>query len=152
MPQSETTPIADDEWLLRRVASVRFRDGKSPLISPNTFEPLQPGPKVHYPDLDGISLFRAVCLQTPQDVLATMNPDRAGEFGIVRIPVSLIYSLGMTITIRPDPLILGHVTIPELNAENFARHRDQCRLFMHQLAAIASDPANILLRPTSRVS
>ena len=152
MPKSELDPVADDEWLLRRVASVRFRDGKIPLVSPNAFEPLLPGPKVRQPDFDGISFYRIACLNHPNEILATMTPSRMQETGIVRVPVLLVRSLGMTISIRPAPSILGHVTIPELDVANFAQNRNQCRILMNAFAAVASEPANILLRPTPRAS
>jgi hypothetical protein len=87
--KSETDPITDDEWLLRRVRIEKFRTDKVPLISPNAFEPRVKG---RDPDTDGISLYRAACLADPSEVLATIAPERMHEYGIVRIPVSLLAS------------------------------------------------------------
>jgi hypothetical protein len=88
----EGDPIADDEWLLRRVWWERFRSNNTPIISPNAFEPRTGGRE---PDLDGISLYRAACVSDPNEVLATVAADKRPKYAIVRIPVSLVRSLGL---------------------------------------------------------
>ena len=102
--------------LLRRVRVERFRNAKTPIISPNTFEPRCKGRDI---DADGISFYRAACLASPIDILATVAPDQIPNYGIVRIPVSLLASLGLTVRISPDERIRGHVVIPELNAADY---------------------------------
>src|SRR5262245_57855881 len=104
----ETEPIADDEWLLRRVRLEKFRTDKTPIISPNAFEPRVKG---RDPDTDGISLYREACLADPSEALATVPPDRLHEYGIVRIPVSFIRSLDLSVAVSQDERIKGHVVI-----------------------------------------
>jgi hypothetical protein len=92
--KDETDPIADDEWLLRRVRIEKFRTDKNPVISPNAFEPRIKG---RDPDTDGISFYRAACLNDPSEVLATIASERRHEYGIVRISVSLLKSLQLSV-------------------------------------------------------
>jgi hypothetical protein len=144
----ETDPIADDEWLLRRVRVERFRTDKTPIISPNAFEPRLPGPKVRDPDTEGISLYRQACLASPEDVLGTVAEDKRHGYGIVRIPVSLLRTLNLTIVIRQDSRILGHVVIPELNATAYAADKAPFTPTLLRLAEAASEDANIVRRPS----
>jgi hypothetical protein len=142
--KSETEPVTDDEWLLRRIRFENIREGKTPLISPRTFEPRVSG---RDPDSDGISLYRLSCLNSPEEILTTADPARIEEYGIVKIPVSLIRELGLTISIQPDERIKGHVTIPELSASNFKANKTTLKLVTDQFSLTASDPANMLIRP-----
>jgi hypothetical protein len=144
----ETEPIADDKWVLRRVRVERFRTDKTPIISPNAFEPRLPGTKVRDAGTEGIRLYREVCLAARKDILATVAESRRLEYGIVRIPVSLLKTLNLTVEIRRDPRVLGHVIIPELKAADYAL--DQARLTPIQLrlATVASEDENIVEYPT----
>ena len=144
----ETDPIADDEWLLRRVRVERFRTDKTPIISPNAFEPRLPGPKVRDPDTEGISLYRQECLASPEAILGTVDEDKRHAYGIVRIPVSLLRTLNLTIEIRQDTRILGHVVIPELNATAYTADKASFTPTLLRLAEAASEDANILRRPS----
>ena len=69
--KSETDPITDDEWLMRRVRIERFRDDKTPFILPGAFEPRIKGRE---PDIDGISLYREECLANPEEILSAVIP------------------------------------------------------------------------------
>ena len=147
--KTESEPVSDDEWLLRRIRFEQFRPSKSPLVSPKAFRPRTEGRE---PDRDGISLYRLSCVSDFPEILTFIDPDKRLEYGIVQIPVLLIYSLGMTVSIRPDARISGHVIIPELNDSTLKSELFRLTPIMARLAAIASDPANILLRPSPRVS
>lgn len=140
----ETDPITDDEWLLRRVRVERFRTDKTPMISPNAFEPRLRGRDV---DTDGISLYRQACLASPEDILAPVPEDKRHEFGIVRVPVSLIKSLGLSVEIRQDHRVPGHVVIPELNASAYEAHKAKFTPIKLRLAEVASEEPNILRYP-----
>lgn len=62
----ESSPIADDEWLLRIVFEDRFYpEGVG--LSPRTFEPRDG----RSPDTDGISLFREACLSDASEIRFT---------------------------------------------------------------------------------
>lgn len=146
--KAETDPITDDEWLLRRVRVEKFRTDTTPIISPNAFEPRLPGPKVRDPDIDGISLYREACLMAAEDILATVVEDRRNEYGIVRIPVTLLSHLNLSVQSRPDSRILGHVVIPELNAAAYEADKARFIPIKQQLAAVASEEGNIVRSPT----
>jgi hypothetical protein len=141
----ETDPIADDEWLLRRVRVERFRTDNTPIISPNAFEPRVTGRDI---DRDGISLFREACLSAATDILVTVAAEKRHENGIVRIPVSLLFDLKLTVVSSPDPRILGHVVIPELNAEAYQKDKARFTIIKLRLAEVASELANIVHRPS----
>jgi hypothetical protein len=141
----ETDPITDDEWLLRRVRVERFRNDKTPIISPNAFEPRVKGRDI---DHDGISLYREACLSSATDILATVSAERVHEYGIVRIPVSLLLSLRLSVQSRPDARILGHVVIPELNAATYEANKASFTPIKERLAVVASEEGNIMHRPS----
>lgn len=142
--KSEDDPITDDEWLLRRVRVEQFRTDKLPIISPNAFEPRIKG---RDPDADGISLYRAACLDDPAEVLATIASERRHEFGIVRIQVSFLKSLNLTVLSKPDERVKGHVVIPQLNSSDYESDRSRFTRYKLQLATEASKDENILRRP-----
>ncbi|HWG41353.1 MAG TPA: hypothetical protein VN688_01110 [Gemmataceae bacterium] len=140
----ETDPITDDEWLLRRVPVNRFRTDEVPIISPNAFEPRIKG---RDPDTDGISLYRAACLADPCEVLATIAPERQHECGIVRIAVSSLRSLQLSVKSKPDDRIKGHVVIPELNSVDYASDKSRFTPIKERLAVMASADENIVKQP-----
>jgi hypothetical protein len=144
MMKSETDPITDDEWLLRRVRVEKFRTDRVPAISPNAFEPRVKG---RDPDTDGISLYRAACLADPAEVLANVAPERRHEYGIVRVPVALLKSLGLSVQSTPDDQIKGHVSIPELNAAAYDAEKALFTPIKDKLAAEASKDDNIVRQP-----
>jgi hypothetical protein len=143
--KDETDPITDDEWFPRRVRVEKFRTDMVPVISPNAFEPRVKG---RDPDTDGISLYRAECLAQAEEVLTTVSMDRWHEFGIVRIPASLLKSLNLTVRSVPDNRVKGHVVIPELNAGDYEADKARFTLIKERLAAAASEDDNILRSPT----
>ena len=138
----ETDPITDDEWLLRRIHTDHIHEGR---IAERAFRPRLSG---RDPDTNGISLYRLTCLQNPAEILATIPEERRPLSGIVHIPVKLILDLGMTVKIEPDSRVLGHVVIPEMNADGYISNAEQVGEWISKLTLIASEPANILLRPT----
>ena len=142
--KTEADPITDDEWLLRRVHKTRFRTAKVPIISPTTFEPRVKG---NEPDWDGISLYRRACLDIPNEISTTVAPEKLLDIGIVRVRVKELLDLGLTVEPRPDPQVRGHVVIPELNAKDYAVDRSRFTPSMLALATLASDDANIVIRP-----
>lgn len=144
--KAETDPITDDEWLLRRVRVEKFRTDKVPVISPNAFEPRIKG---RDPDTDGISLYRAACLADPSEVLVTIFPERRHEYGIVRISVSLLRSLQLSVESKPDERIKGHVVIPELNSADYESDKSRFTPIKERLATMASEDENLVMQPTS---
>ena len=144
----ESDPIADDEWLLRRVRMEQFRSDKLPVISPNAFEPRVAGRE---PDIDGISLYRQACLDSTEDVLATVRPERRHEYGIVRISVSFLKSIDLHVRSDPSDLVKGHVVIPELNAVDYSANKARFAGIKLAIATEASKDENVVRQPTDDV-
>lgn len=114
--KAESEPISDDEYLLRRVHYTKFRNDRSPLISPNAFEPRTKGRDI---DSDGISLYRMSCLDNWSEVLTHVSQDKLIEIGVVKLQAAFLSGLGLSFTIKPVTDIKGHVVIPELNAHDY---------------------------------
>jgi hypothetical protein len=146
MPKDETAEITDDEYLLRRVPASHFTSAGSLEIGAQAFRPVA-GTKARTPDIDGISLFRAACLSDPMEVLAELDENRRASTGVVRLPVDRIRDLGLTIKSAPTPNIPGHVVLVELNADALLSTKAWTRDVQAELAKIASEPGNIVLRP-----
>ena len=144
--KNEADPIADDEWLLRRVHKSRFKTNKTPIISPSAFEPRIEG---RDPDTDGISLYRLACVASPDDILATIADNKRADQGIIRIPVAAFRQLGLGIDSKPDPQIPGHVVIPQLNSATFAAAKATFTPILLDLALLASRDENIVRQPSS---
>ena len=142
--KDEAKPISDDEWLLRRVRVERFRTGEIPVISPGAFEPRIKGRDI---DATGISFYREGCLSSVEEVLNLIPPEKRQHTGIVRVRVSALRQLGVTIRAEPDDRIRGHVVIPELNASNYEqapRSFDRLKL---ELARLASENISVWPKP-----
>ncbi|MFO0810091.1 MAG: hypothetical protein U0746_15835 [Gemmataceae bacterium] len=140
--KAETDPITEDEWLLRRVHKDRFPNDKIPPVSPSAFEPRVKGRDL---DVDGISLYREACLADATDILATVDQAKRHEQGIVRLPVRALLPLGLSVEIKPDARIKGHVVIPQLNAADYAANKAAFTPTKLALAEIAGE--NIVLKP-----
>jgi hypothetical protein len=138
--KAEDDPITDDEYLLRRVHKSRF----NPVLSANAFEPRIKGRDL---DSDGISLYREACLAHPDEIIALVAPEKRNEQGIVRVPVWLVKSLGLTIKSDVDPSIKGHVVIPELNADAYKADQARFTPVKEKLLAEARKDENIVRRP-----
>lgn len=143
MTKDEADEIADDEWLYRRVHLTQFPQGNMTTVSDGAFEPRIKG---NQPDYDGISLFRASCLDQAADILVKIPPEKVLKNGIVRVRVSDLKGLGLTVESRPDE-IKGHVIIPQLNKSGYESNKKGCQDLMHALAKMASEPDNVILRP-----
>ncbi|MCE9531318.1 MAG: hypothetical protein K8T89_09385 [Planctomycetes bacterium] len=137
--KSETDPITEDEWLIRLAWEDKI---KNHLVSANLFEPREG----RNPDTDGISLYRKDCLADPFEALRAISEDKRDRYGIVLIPVHLIYSLGLTIRIKPD-MVPGHVVIPELNIADYKANKVKFTPIKAELAEVARH--NIFRRPLS---
>ncbi|MEZ6143558.1 MAG: hypothetical protein R3B84_23585 [Zavarzinella sp.] len=143
--KSEASSITSDEWLLRRIWHERF----FPRISPNAFLPRTKGRDI---DEHGISLFRLSCLNSPSDILVTMDSEKRLLTGIVQIPVSKLFELGIQVVSDPIPDILGHVLIPEISSTTYTNDKLQIIQLMKQLADMANEEGNQLIIPSSKTT
>ncbi len=141
--KAETEPVSPDEWLLRLVWEDRFTE-KVPVISPRTFRPKDGD----HPDIDGLSLFREACVTDPADVLAVVAEDKRARYGIVRVPVSALDGLKLTVAASPIGTVPGHVVIPELNSIAFQDKAKKAFFVSTQLALAQLASGNIVRTPT----
>lgn len=148
--KSEDQPISNDELLLRRVHVTRFDNKRIPIISPSAFEPRVKG---NDPDLDGISLYRLDCLESPHDALSMIQDEakrkKSGVVGLQVVEVQQLESMKLTVKADRDEKIPGHVVIPELNAKEYAQDKEKFKLTLLELAIQASQPDRILIAPVS---
>ena len=141
----ENDPITDDEWILRRVHKVDFPTPSIPGVAPKAFRPRTKGDI----DTDGISVYRASCVADPVEILAAVPSDKLHEQGIVRLSVTFLNTLGLTVVPAPEPPIPGHVVIPELNADAYTTDKKRILAIMEKLATEASKDENMVKRPDS---
>ncbi|MBI3821687.1 MAG: hypothetical protein HY289_03295 [Planctomycetes bacterium] len=135
--KAETESISEDEWLIRLVWHDRLTN-RVPIISPNAFEPRDT-------ETDGISLYRLDCLRDPTDALIPIAEAKRPRYAIVKIPASLLKSLGLTAQPNPRQDVPGHIVIPELNIIDYKRDKARFTPIKLRLAEAASE--NIVRRP-----
>jgi len=152
MAKADSDPISDDEWFLRRIHVDRFRNQDGVLeVTANAFEPRFKG---RDPDTDGISLYRAACLDNPEEILKFVPEEKWPNNGIVRISKGHLIKLGLSIFPCPDPKapIPGHVVIPELNALDYKSDASKFTYHKEGLAKAASEKGNIVRIPPALTS
>jgi hypothetical protein len=145
--KDQQEPITDDEWLLRRVHKGYFESLVPPLIRPYAFKPQLTG---RLPDTTGISLYRQSCLNRTEDIFVKTMDTKRHSFGIVRVPVSLLYSNGLNV-IRDDdlddPIVLGHVVVPEINSREYEQTKDSVVPLMKALSDYVNEHKEFLMLP-----
>jgi hypothetical protein len=145
--KDQQEPITDDEWLLRRVHKEYFESLVPPLIRPYAFKPQLTG---RLPDTTGISLYRQSCLNRTEDIFVKTMDTKRHSFGIVRVPVSLLYSNGLNV-IRDDdlddPIVLGHVVVPEINSREYEQTKDSVVPLMKALSDYVNEHKEFLMLP-----
>jgi hypothetical protein len=96
-----------------------------------------------------VSLFREACVNHPADILAVIAPDKQDRYGIVKIPVSMLAGLELTVRSSQIPEVPGHVVLPELNSVAYKANAAAFTPIKVALAETAS--ANIVRRPPSKL-
>lgn len=137
--KDEHEPVTDDEFVLRRVSE---KSGAVNLDSQNLIQRVAFEPHKTR-DTNGISVFRELFV-SPEE-LAAAGPSEAGYY-IVRLPVSRITALGLTVVPDPDNAPLpGHALVPELDAASMrdVARRPTSKKFQYRLANLAR-PEDIL--------
>ena len=145
--KSESEPITDDDWLIRRVHKMYWLAESFPFIIPEAFRPREKGDA---PDLTGISVHRLSCLQCLEESLAKVPADKLGAAGLVRFQVSELTALGWSVVTEADnddPIIPGHCVIPELSVQSYEANKQLRKLGMATLAELASRPNCLVLVP-----
>lgn len=133
--KDETTPVSPDELVVRLIWKDFYTPGQPAPVGEGAFRPKRN-------ETDGISVFRAACLNDPSDVLAVIAPEKRDKYALALVPVSELLSLGLTVQPAKIDALAGHAVVPELNVLAGATNR----ALLRQLAAIA---ARNLIPPTS---
>ena len=134
----ETTEVAGDELLMRRIADRQYRRHRQPPLQEAAFLPRKL-------DVSGISLARRQSTAyphffTPQQLKESVeNKSFRETCGVVEVKKDFVASIGLSVRPEEDPRIPGHVVIPELNHPEWEgdkstpETRAQIRIWVAQL-------------------
>ncbi len=123
--KSQEDPITNDEWVLRRVHSQSFDSVNPPEINLYAFKPTVQG---RFTDEGGISFYRQSCIECVQEILAKTDLAKRHRYGIVRLPLTYLQSIGLHVTRSDDdspPIIHGHVLMPGINSIAYKNNKDE---------------------------
>ncbi len=108
--KKQDEPVEDDECVLRLIwwSFLVYDDKGLARIAPAAFKPKKN-------EIEGISVFREACLDSPDQVLEVISPEKRSLYAIARLKVADLLALGLSV--KPDPIqrVSGHAVIPELS-------------------------------------
>ncbi len=126
---------ADATALMRWVASDpgRFNVAKSPALQPGAFVP-------NPADADGISMsLLNAHFRSPEEYLQSSANERVRAYGgVATLSVSQLLGLGLTVARTPTAEDPGHVSIPEMNAADYAQAKQAIKALAVRLAELAT--------------
>ena len=132
------SPIAPDEFVLRRIHKNHVDSGPPVFISYVGFRPTPD-------DTEGLSVYREG--QVTADEVSTSGR-KAGEYYVARLSVRDICALGLSVVSdQQTPGPAGHVLIPELSFPAYQRDKARLREIQVRLAALATQ--HIVHHPTA---
>jgi len=140
--KDETAPVSPDELVIRLIWTDFYRPENEKPVRERAFLP-RPN------DAEGISVYRAACLEDPREALKAIVPEKRGKYAVALLPVAEMISMGLTIQPSKDVDVPGHAVIPELNFMLISTDEDRCLDIQKRLAALA---AKNLIPPTDSVS
>ncbi len=129
--KDEDEPVTPDESVVRLVWGAFLRPGEPVPVQPVAFKPRDD-------ETDGISVFRAACLNDPKDALAAMTPDKRARYAIAVIPVAELLALGLSVKPAKIDAVPGHAVIPELNITAVKSDRAWWKVLQLQLVELAA--------------
>jgi hypothetical protein len=132
-------PVADDEFVYRRIHRSFYDAAISPPIRSEAFRP-------NNNDDTGLSVFRAWFVQ-PHETLTNIEAAKRNDYYVARLAVSDLKRLGLTTVPEPDPSgPPGHAVIPELSWQAYHASKKSLKVVQFELAKLAS--ASIVLAPS----
>jgi hypothetical protein len=135
--KDESEPVTPDEFVVRLIWTFNFKVEAAQPIRREAFEP-----KSH--ETDGVSVFRAACLNDPEQALDVMAADKRDGYAIALLPVSEILKLELTVVPAKIDAVPGHSVLPELNILDWKADKARWRVIQTRLAEIA---CGYLVRP-----
>ena len=145
--KESSDPITSDEWLLRRVHKKDFVSLAPCTIDKYAFKPNVDG---YFPDETGISLYRHSCIEHLESVLLKTPEEKRRNYGIVRVSVAILFESGLTVLREDDedePIVPGHVVIPQLNCKAYTDKKDAVLPLMKILADFVNANQSVLQLP-----
>src|SRR5947209_4144536 len=123
------TRLGGEESVLRRIHKNQVDPGPPPAVG---FTGFRPTPE----DVAGLSVYRASLVSAAEVAAGGRKP---GEYYVVRLPVSALNGLGLTVVADEQPGgPAGHALIPELSLEACQRNKLRWREVQVRLAELAS--------------
>lgn len=123
----EDSEVTDDEYLVRIVHEFKFtRSGSGLRLKAGVFKPSSS-------DTDGLSFFRLDCLQVPIESLDSMKAENRHLFGLVKVAVATIRSLGWDVVNNREPRCPGHVIVPQINDADYCKDQGDFRAKLNKL-------------------
>lgn len=136
--KGECEPVTLDEAVVRLVWKFHYKPAS---VLPIRFDAFEPKGN----ETEGISVYRAACLSSPDHALQAMPAGNRGSYAVALLPVAEIVALGLTVRPAPIAAVPGHAVIPELNALEYRADKDRLRAIMRKVAEIAA--GNIVRMP-----
>jgi hypothetical protein len=121
--KAEDEPITPDELVIRLIWKQYYNPSLALPIQQGAFSP-KPN------ETDGISVFRAACVASPEDVLTVFAADKQDGYAIALGPVAELAKIDA---------VPGHAVLPELNIVATTAAKPRWRIIQKQLAALAND-------------
>lgn len=91
-------------------------------------------------------MFRESCLSDPIEVLNVIAEAKREKYAIVRLPVSELLAMGLSVESSKIESLAGHAVVPELNIVTLTNDATQTQKFQNALAEIAKN--NVIRKPT----
>ncbi len=134
----EDSEVTDDEFLVRLVIDHKFRQiGTEYRLKEGVFNPTNN-------DTDGLSFYRLSCLNSPFQSLDSKKPESHDLFGLVKVTVETIRSLGWDVVKSKEARCPGHVVVPQINSEDYGKNDNSD--FRAKLAKLKNEAESYLIR------
>jgi hypothetical protein len=128
----QSQPVEESEFILRRIHRQHYQEGADIPVLASGFRPTQQ-------DTTGISVFRERFLAQTVDALASLAPEKQGNYFLARLAVEDLRKLDLTVV--PDPDYAGppgHAVIPELSWQAYQQEKARLKEVHLELAKLAS--------------
>jgi hypothetical protein len=135
MPESPS-PIADEEFVLRRIHRNHVDPGPPPVVGFTGFRPT-PG------DTAGLSVYRENSISAAEVAVSGRKP---GEYYVARLSAAALRALGLSVVLDEQSQgPAGHALLPELRLDACKNDKTRLRAIQVRLAELASQ--NIVHHP-----
>lgn len=129
--KDDASPVTPDELVVRLVWGEFFKPADRVPIRARAFLP-------RADETDGISVFRAACLNDPTDALAVMAPEKRDRYVVTLLSVADLMAMGLSVQPAKVDAVPGHAVIPELSITAYQTDSAKCQTVQGLLAGLAS--------------